>query len=223
MSALRALPSSTPGFDPLAPVSTTELLHHRGIWRARDGARRTLPAQPTGHAALDACLPGNGWPMGLLTEVLLPQLGYGEIGLLLPLLAQRTRDGHTLVYVRPPCPPEITALARAGIALERLLLIAAANEREALWAAEQVLASGTPCVVLAWAQHADERAMRRLALAVEGSTSLAVVFRPLADERQVSSAVLRVRIDGALARTPLSLLKARGLACSSADPIRVRL
>jgi|CXWL01.1.fsa_nt_gi cell division inhibitor SulA len=220
MSALRSLPSTLA--DPLAPTSTTQLLHNPGIWRARDGGRRALPAQPTGQAALDACLPGNGWPIGLLTEVLLPQLGFGEISLLLPLLAQRSRDGHLLVYVRPPCPPEVSTLARAGIVMERLLLIATPQEREALWAAEQVLASGTPCVVLAWVQRADERAIRRLALAVEGSSSLAIVFRPLLDERQVSSAVMRVRIDGPLSRTPLSLLKARGLACSSADPIRIR-
>lgn len=223
MSALRALPSLTPALDPLEPASTSELLHHQGIWRARDGGRRLLPAQATGHATLDACLPGNGWPIGLLTEILLPQLGYGEISLLLPLLAERTRDGHTLVYVRPPCPPEITALARAGVALDRLLLVTAGTEREGLWAAEQVLGSGTPCLLLAWAEQADERAMRRLALAVEGSRSLAIVFRPLGDQRQVSSAVLRVRIDGPLLRTPLSVLKARGLACSNADPIRVRL
>ena len=109
------------------------------------------------------------------------------------------------------------------LALDRLLLIAPASEREALWAAEQILASGTPCSVLLWTEQADERAMRRLALAAEGSRSLALVFRPLAQERQVTPASLRIRIDRPLARAPLSILKARGLTCSSAQPLRVRV
>ena len=150
-------------------------------------------------------------------------MGMGEIELLLPLLARRSQAGQMLVYVHPPCPPNIPTLARAGVALDRLLLIAPASEREALWAAEQILASGTPCSVLLWAEQADERAMRRLALAAEGSRSLALVFRPLAQERQVTPASLRIRIDRPLARAPLSILKARGLTCSSAQPLRVRV
>lgn len=223
MSALRALPDPVPADGADAPVSTADLLHRDDIWRARDGEQRQLPAQATGRAPLDAQLPGHGWPIGRLSEILLPQIGFGEIGLLLPLLAQRTQAGQLLVYVRPPCPPNVPALARAGVALDRLLLIAPASEREALWAAEQILASGSPASLLLWAEQADERAMRRLALAAEGSRSLALVFRPLAQERQVSPAALRIRIDRPLARAPLSILKARGLSCSSAQPLRVRV
>jgi cell division inhibitor SulA/protein ImuA len=225
MSALRALPDPLPAAaeDTGAPTSTADLLHRDDIWRARDGGQRLLPAQATGRAPLDAQLPGHGWPIGRLSEILLPQIGLGEIELLLPLLAQRTRAGQMLVYVRPPCPPNIPALARADVALDRLLLVAPASEREALWATEQILASGTACSVLLWAEQADERAMRRLALATEGSRSLALVFRPLAQERQISPAALRIRIDRPLARAPLSVLKARGLTCSSAHPLRVRV
>lgn len=210
MSALRA---------PVHTSSTAELLKHEGIWRARAGSQQKLPTAATGRARLDERLPGNGWPIGRLSEILLPQIGQGEIELLLPLLARRSQHGQTLVYIRPPCPPNVPALASAGVALERLLLIAPASEREALWAAEQILASGVPSSVLLWAEQADERALRRLALAAEGSRSLALVFRPLAQESQVSPAALRVRIDGPLARLPLKLLKARGLSCSSAQPL----
>ena len=147
MSALHALPDPsavTPAAETATPISTADLLHRQDIWRARDGGPRTVPAQATGHPQLDAQLPGGGWPLGRLSEILLPQIGMGEIELLLPLLARRTQAGQLLVYVRPPCPPCIPALARAGIALDRLLLIAAASEREALWATEQILACGVP-------------------------------------------------------------------------------
>jgi cell division inhibitor SulA len=226
MSALRALPSLSPiaeSGDPSLSASTAELLRRQDIWRARDGAQQQLPTQATGRAPLDACLPGQGWPIGRLSEILVPQPGFGEVELLLPLLAQRSQAGQLLVYVRPPCPPNIPALAYAGIALERLLLIAPASEREALWATEQILASGNSCSVLLWAEQADERALRRLALAAEGSKSLALVFRPLAQQAQVSPAALRLRIDCPLTRASLSVLKARGLPCSNAQPLRVRL
>ncbi len=222
MSALRALPAIVPSTTDAAAVSTADLLQHQDIWRAREGSQKPLPTQPTGWQGLDAQLPGYGLPLGRLCEVLLPQPGMGEMELLLPLLAQRTRAGQTLVYVHPPCPPCVQALAQAGVALDRVLWVAPASERDALWAAEQILASGIPGSLLLWSEQADERALRRLSLAAEGSRSLALVFRPLAQERAVSPAALRMRIPRPLARAPLELLKARGLSCSSAQPLRVR-
>jgi hypothetical protein len=221
MSALRALPAIVPATTDAA-LSAADLLQHQDIWRAREGSQKPLPTQPTGCAPLDAQLPGHGLPLGRLCEVLLPQPGMGEVELLLPLLARRTQVGQTLVYVHPPCPPCVQALAQAGVALDRVLWIAPASERDALWAAEQILASGIPGSVLLWSEQADERALRRLSLAAEGSRSLALVFRPITQERQVSPAALRMRIPRPLARAPLELLKARGLNCSPAQPLRVR-
>ena len=60
---------------------------HPGLWRASQigGAPRRTTA--SGFAALDAQLPGGGWPHGVLTELLLPQAGVGELRLLAPALA----------------------------------------------------------------------------------------------------------------------------------------
>ena len=46
-------------------------VHLQGVWLGHqlcDAA--SAPTQPTGHSALDAQLPGGGWPIGALTEVL---------------------------------------------------------------------------------------------------------------------------------------------------------
>lgn len=204
-----------------APASTHELLQHQDLWRARAGVAHAGPTAATGHAELDAQLPGHGWPLGRLGEILLAQMGQGEISLLLPLLAQRTRQGCPLVYVRPPFPPNVPALAAAGVDVQQLLLVLPRSEREALWAAEQLLASRVPSNVLIWAEHADERALRRLALAAEGTRSLAVLFKPASS--QLSPATLRLRIDGPLSRTPLKIVKARGLACTAAQPLPVHI
>lgn len=60
---------------------------HAALWRASQlgGGRRAVT--PSGFAALDAQLPGQGWPHGELTELLLPQPGIGELRLLAPALA----------------------------------------------------------------------------------------------------------------------------------------
>ncbi len=202
------------------PVQSSSLIDNNpAIWRARDAERRRLPAQPTRHAALDAVLPGGGWPVGMLSEILAPQLGFGQLSLLAPMLAERSRQQHRIVFVHPPCPPYAPTLAQSGIALDQVLWLDIEKERDALWAAEQTLASRTPAVVMLWVDNANERALRRLALAVEGSQSLAFVFRPLSEVVEISPAALRICIDAP--DKPLRIVKARGLHCSLAQPLLV--
>src|SRR5688572_12887755 len=62
-----------------------ELLAHPSVWRGR--SRAAVETFPTGFAALDAGLPGGGWPRHGLVEILTPQPGVGELYLLLPALA----------------------------------------------------------------------------------------------------------------------------------------
>ena len=61
------------------------LLEHPAIWRGTRAAR--VDALPTGFGALDARLPGGGWPRSGLIEILIRRFGAGEMSLLLPLLA----------------------------------------------------------------------------------------------------------------------------------------
>jgi hypothetical protein len=196
------------------------MLDHPAIWRARDALKRQVPAQPTRHVALDGLLPGGGWPVGVLSEILLPQPGFGEMALLAPMLAERCGLGHRIVFVHPPMPPYAPALAQMRIDLSRVLWLDTANTRDALWSAEQVLASRTPAVVLIWAE-ADERALRRLALAVEGSQSIAILFRSPTVAANVSPAALRLCLEAPWPDGPLKIIKARGLSCSVAQPICV--
>ena len=61
-----------------------------GVWHADALGAGPQAAQPTGHALLDAQLPGGGWPVGALCEVLQPLAGLHEWQLVLPALAQAT-------------------------------------------------------------------------------------------------------------------------------------
>jgi RecA/RadA recombinase len=80
-----------------------EVLASGDIWRGDTLA--SLPEakpSPSGHAELDAELPGGGWPRGNLTEILVDRSGLGEMTLLLPALARLSAEGGWLALVRRP-------------------------------------------------------------------------------------------------------------------------
>ena len=179
------------------------------IWRGDRLATATAPGLPTGHARLDAALPGGGWPVGALTELLVPHAGVGELGLLLPVLA-RTPAGRWAVCIAPPGQPYAPALAAAGVPLERLLMVQAESPAHARWAARQALNSHSCGVILLWLADADMGALRRLQLAAEESATTLILIRPASAASQPSPAVLRVALASCSGGLELRILKRRG-------------
>lgn len=177
---------------PAPCASLDALIHQRRLWPA-SGQAAGRPGEATGHAALDAVLPGGGWPPASLLELLLPLDGVGELRLLLPTLARLARQGRSLLMVAPPYLPYAPALAAAGLDLARLRVVRAQG-RDALWAAEQGLRSGACGAVLCWPQGADDRALRRLAVAAGQGDALGFAFRPLRALQQPSPAALRMEV-----------------------------
>jgi hypothetical protein len=169
--------------------------------------------QPTGHAALDAALPTGGWPEAALTEILLAGQGVGELQLVWPALARLSAAGERIVLVAPPCVPYPQAWQNAGVDLRQLSIIQA-SERDALWAAEQCLRSGSCAAVLCWPHKADDRALRRLQVAAETGSTLAFAYRSLSEAINPSPAALRIAIDAKPAQ--LRVLKCRGGLARSA-------
>jgi hypothetical protein len=146
------------------------LLSHPALWRGGECAPEPA-ALPTGHAALDAVLPGGGWPSQALAEVKLDREGIGEMRLVLPAVASLTRAGRQVVWVAPPYRPYAPALAAAGVDLHRLVLVRCRDAREALWAFDQALRAPECGAAFAWLPAHDERALRRLQVAArEGRT-----------------------------------------------------
>ncbi|MDX3905410.1 MAG: hypothetical protein QHC78_06955 [Pigmentiphaga sp.] len=76
------------------------------------------PSLSSGFPALDAELPQAGWPVGALTEILVPRVGHGELNVLGPLLQRLTRAGRTVVLLVPPYLSYAPALIQHGVALE---------------------------------------------------------------------------------------------------------
>jgi hypothetical protein len=187
-------------------VALNHLLDTRRLWR---GQTRVLSpnTQPTGHAALDAALPGGGWPESALSEILFATTGIGELRLLWPTLARLTGGGERVVLVAPPHAPYPQAWLAAGVDLRQLIIIKAQG-RDALWTAEQCLRSGSCGAVLCWPQQADDRALRRLQVAAETGQTLAFAYRPLREAVNPSPAALRLAVETQPAQ--LRVLKCRG-------------
>src|SRR5258708_32433008 len=129
------------------------ILQQHPVWRGAALARVSETIS-TGYAELDRELPGGGWPTAALTEILGRRDGVGELQLVLPVLAALSAAGKRVVWLAPPHLPYAPALAAAGIDLAHLAGVRAPGRRDALRAAEQVLAAG-PCPPLpACVRHA---------------------------------------------------------------------
>lgn len=180
-----------------------------GVWRGRS-LRRKLAALPTGHTALDRHLPGHGWPLGALSELLTDSPGSGEFSLLLPLLARLSTQGQWIVLVDPPWTPYPPALHGHGVALERLMLIRTATAGDSLWACEQVLRELRGGAVLAWHDDPGFARLRRLQLAARTGLKAGFLFRPCARGGQPSPAALRLQLEPDPLGTRVTVLKCQG-------------
>jgi len=190
----------------MLPLEST--LPH-GVWR---GGALASPARtiPSGFPALDAELPGGGWPTGALTEILCNHQGIGELALLLPALAALTRAGKRVVWLSPPHLPYAPALAAAGIDLTQLTVIRATGRRDALWAAEQVLRAASCHALLTWLPRARYAELRRLAVAAEAGGAFVALWRPTEARHESTPACLRLAAEPAAGALAVRLLKRRG-------------
>jgi len=185
------------------------LLENPAIWRGDDCAPEPA-AVPSGFAALDAALPGRGWPQGALTELLLEREGVGEIRLTLPALAYVQAQQRDVVWIAPPHLPYAPALAAAGLDLARLFVVHCKAPKDALWAFEQALRAPECGAAFAWLSTHDERALRRLQVAARDGRTWGALWRRPGQRGSATAAPLRLAlapVDGQLA---VRILKRRG-------------
>jgi protein ImuA len=234
--------SATPALPPLSPpqARNPDLPTLPGslgaLWRGSELARSTSPCHSSGFTALDAELPGGGWPTQQLSEILLARPGACEWRLLGPALrgllvgspaaapqarpGKRGRSGpaaspaarRPLLLINPPLPPHLPGLAGHGISAAQLVWIAPGNAAHALWAAEQAIKADAAAAVLAWLPEARPEQIRRLQAAALGARAPVFVLRPAAiAQPQSSAAPLRLLLEpGPDWTLRVRLLKRRG-------------
>lgn len=220
------LPNPPPGGLPL------EVQLQGRLWRGSSLGATADPTLASGFAALDAHLPGGGWPLRAVTELLTPQTGVLEWRLLAPALrgwwqaqalpaslpdrpGRRSRAAapalRSLLLINPPHTPHLPGLQGLGLPPAALIWVAAATPADALWAAEQAIKSRV--AVLAWLPEARPEQIRRLQVSALGSDAPAFLVRPERVGQQSSAAPLRLIVKpGDDWTLDVHLLKRRGPA-----------
>lgn len=197
MAALRLASSAVP------------VLTH--VWQG-EALAAAPEALPTGHPALNTHLPGGGWPLDGLVEVLQARPELHAWQLVLPALAQVVNaQPGPIVLVGAPFEPFGPALAAQGLPGERLLCVRSDKPAARLWAAEQALRCADVVAVLAWLPQARADQLRRLHLAAQQGQRqrLLFVFRAPAAQHESSPARLRLLLQGTDA-LQVRILKRRG-------------
>lgn len=176
----------------LAPPVSPSLLP--GVWRADRLGHAGVAAVSSGFPSLNAQLPGDGWPLGVCTELIAPEPGIGELRLLVPALRQLSRERKVVVLLAPPHVPYAPALAAFNINLDYLIVVQATQAADRLWAVEQVLRSASFGALLAWLPQGRTRPehLRRIQLAAQGARGPVFLFRPLPAQFESSPAPLRL-------------------------------
>ena len=165
------------------------------LWCAADLAAPAGAAVASGHAALDAQLPGGGWPVGAISEILQAQIGCNDWRLLLPALTRvQHRAPGPVVLVGSPHVPFGPGLAQQGLDAGRLLWLDTAAPAARLWAAEQALRCAAVAAVLAWLPQVRAEQLRRLQIAAQAHGKLLFVLRPAQAQAESSPAVLRLLV-----------------------------
>lgn len=174
--------------------------------------RRALPrlegfsakALPLGVPAIDRYLPQGGLAFGAVHEIG-PESASdtgAAFGFVLSLLARMPREGPVLLVVSPRglarCGrPYGRGLNALGLDPARVLLVEAANERDALWAIEEALRSGAPTAVAgAIGKSLDLRASQKLQLAARSTGVPLILLRP-GGATESTAAATRWRIGAA--------------------------
>ena len=194
-----------------------------GVWCGGELEQAVHATVATGHAALDRELPGGGWPMGTLSEVLHEGVGIGEVGFLAGALARASAGDRLVAWINAPHVPYAPALAQAGVPLDRCLVLRPQSAEDGLWAAEQALKSGACGAALVWLQAVKNQYawLRRLQMAAEAGHAMAVLFRSTAAERLSTPAHLRVMLSRERGALEVRIPKRRGPPL--ATPIRLAI
>ena len=204
-------------------ATASAALHGRfsdSVWSGTQFATPAQPAVPTGYPALDARLPGGGWPAAGLTELLLDAPGCGEWRLLAPALRTLAAQ-RPVVCVAPPLQPYAPALQGLRLPLQRFVWLTPPDPADAAWALEQALRSGS-CGAALWWGEAALPTWRRLHLAAREHGCLLLALRPAAARRQSSPAPLRLACTPApQGQLEIDVFKCRGPA--QAMPLRLPL
>jgi len=162
------------------------------VWRGDSLGQAATAVTSSGWEALDAELPGGGWPLRSVTEVLAAQPAVLEWRLLGPALRRAVASGGQVVVVGPPREPYLPGLLHEGLDERQLVWVQADAPAERLWVTEQLIRSNAAGAVVSWLPQARQEQLRRLQVSAQACEGLVFLCRPEASRHEASAAPLRV-------------------------------
>lgn len=210
-----------------APVSSPFLpsASHRPIPRPGAAGYRPLPGAATagvetlstGFADLDRLLPGGGWPLGGISELVAPPGFIDPLTLLLPALAAlgSAPQRRWLTWIAPPHLPVAEDLYEQHIDLRRILLVhrrPATADRpglDPLQLLERAIGAGHCAAVLAWIDRLERPRAQALNRAAQRHNTTVFLFRPAGSERQRCDTELRLYVSTHSSRLDIEILHSR--------------
>jgi len=180
------------------PSHHAEIVYELRRLLAQQGVAAEARPLPFGLPAIDGHLPQGGLAGGALHEVV-PE-ARGDIPAAFGFVAatlSRVRPGAPLFLVTSPCGlatfgrPYGHGLNSLGLDPARVIVVAAPNATQALWAMEEALRSAVPAAVAGVIGKLDFRASQRLHIAAGETGRLLLLLRP---PGMASVAVTRWRV-----------------------------
>ncbi len=150
-----------------------QLEHKRLIWRGNE-QKNQQNILPTGYSELDEKLDG-GLPKNGVIEIQ-TELGIGELRLLKSFMLQHCEE-RLIAFIQAPGSLSAEFLVSQGFDLTKIIIITPKNHKDALWAAEQCLKSGSCGCVLLWQQSLQVHQAKRLQVACDTGNSVQFIFK----------------------------------------------
>jgi len=164
------------------------------VWRGNALGSSAVETLSSGWSALDAELPGQGWPCRSLTEILQPQPGVCEWRLLTPSLRSVVDAGKSVVIVGPAQQPHLPGLRHMGLNEKLFVWVQVDTPAQRLWTTEQLIKSNACGALISWLPQARPEQIRRLQICVQGCDGPVFLCRPAAAANEASAAPLRVQL-----------------------------
>jgi protein ImuA len=200
------MPSPLPSPPPELPAAVVAAL-----WRGDQLGTPVSKTVSSEFPALDAELPGGGWPCHSLTELLQPQPTVAEWRLLAPAMRRVVAQGGHILLIGPPKAPHLPGLQPLGVDERHLIWIQADAPAERLWATEQLIRANAAGLLVSWLPQARQEQIRRLQVCAQACDGPVFLCRPDSAIHEPSAAPLRVELRVGLDwELHLRLLKRKG-------------
>ncbi len=114
---------------------------------------------------------------GKVTEIVLQGSDFGEMTMLLPLLAQLSKDDRWFAWIAPPTALPKSLLEAAGIDLKKVMLLQPDQSHSTYQLACQALKAGTCHAVISWPGVLSNEELAGLEDAAANGKSHGIVIR----------------------------------------------